>query len=346
MPIKHILSIDGGGIRGIVPARVLEHLEGLVAEKAGRPIPYRTIFDLIAGTSTGGIIATGLCRPGTPMTAAQLLALYRDHGGAIFDLGTFEKWVPGSALFEPKYSPRTLEKQLSTALGDAWLSDIEPGCDLLVTSYDIERSDPVLFKSWRARGDDLRPGQSASEYDFRLWEVARATSAAPTYFPPAQIRNRHMQGQQDVYSLVDGGVFANNPAMCAYAEVRRRFPDADVCIVAIGTGRKDQPIPYSEASGWGIAGWAQPVISVMFDGVSDSVDYQLAELLPRGNFSRFQIDLGAPLPDGTRVNNAMDDASATNIKRLIELADLLIENAADELDALAARLVAATVAPA
>lgn len=126
--------------------------------------------------------------------------------------------------------------------------------DLLVTSYDIERCDPFLFRSWRARGEELSPDRVGAEYNFFLRDVARATSAAPTNFPPAHFWNeRHGSPAYDLFSLVDGGVFANNPALCAVAAAATLYPDRanDYMIVSIGTGQSATPIPYGEAKDCG-----------------------------------------------------------------------------------------------
>lgn len=335
MATVRILAIDGGGIRGVIPAAVLVELEKRIAAKAGKAVALCDAFHMITGTSTGGIIACGLSKPGEPMTAEQLLALYRDHGGEIFSNPAL---VPA---ISPKYSPKELEKQLESALGDELLGNITRN-DLLITSYDIERCDPFLFRSWRARGEELSPGRVKEEYNFLLRDVARATSAAPTYFPPAHFYNqRHGADAYDLFTLVDGGVFANNPAMCAVAAAKTLYPDQDndYMIVSIGTGQSATALPYDRAKSWGWVGWAQPVIEVMFDGVADSTDYQLQQLLTDHDYNRFQISLGVPLPGNTTVAPAMDDASAENIKKLEQLAGLLIERNTARLDHVAETLV-------
>src|SRR5260221_3191726 len=110
--------------------------------------------------------------------------------------------------------------------------------DLIVTAYDIERRTPYLFKSWKARGLELKPTETGRGYDFKLEDIARATSAAPTYFSPAKIKST--SGVE--FAMVDGGVFANNPAMAAYVAARRIYPKADeYLVVSIGTGSLVHP---------------------------------------------------------------------------------------------------------
>lgn len=335
MATVRILAVDGGGIRGVIPAKVLIELEKRIAEKAGKPVAMCDAFHMIAGTSTGGIIACGLSKPGKPMTGEDLLALYRDKGASIFD-----KSILRPGILCPKYDPDKLEEYLKDALQETMLSGIDRN-DLLVTSYDIERSDPFLFRSWRARGEELTPGREKEEYNFLLRHVARATSAAPVYFPPAQFWNeRHGSPAYDRFTLVDGGVFANNPTMCAVAAAATLYPDRDndYMIVSIGTGQKATPIPYEQARDWGYAEWALPMLDVIFDGIADSTDYQLQQMLTGHDYNRFQISLGVPLPDGSTVGSEMDDASAANIRKLEQLADILIQRNSAKLDAVATTL--------
>lgn len=307
-----ILSIDGGGIRGLIPALLLEWLEA----RTGRPIAES--FHMVAGTSTGGILAAGLCAPradgGARFSAADLAGFYRDEGPRIFRRSLWHGVASLGGTVDEKYTADALEQALQRRFGDLSLSQTRT--ELLITSYDIERRNPHFFKSWKARGEWLRRGERAAQREFRLRDVARATSAAPTYFEPAWVHN----GAGEHFALVDGGVFANNPAMCAVASARALYPKARrYLIVSLGTGQAQRPIPYEHARDWGLIGWARPILSVIFDGVSDTVDYQLAQEFPRG-YHRFQTDLS----EG--VNDDMDDASAHNLEHLERKANALIRS--------------------
>lgn len=158
-----------------------------------------------------------------------------------------------------------------------------------------------------------------------MWQAARATSAAPTYFEPAKLT---FKNGKDYLALVDGGVYANNPAMCGYVEARKLWPaEKDVVVVSLGTGELTRSIPYDKAKNWGLAKWAQPLLGVVFDGVSDAVDYQLQDLCSDedtrvSQYHRYQVVL-------TEGNDDMDDASRTNIRVL----KLLAENLVDRRDA-------------
>lgn len=320
---RRVLSIDGGGIRGIIPAMFLAELE----RRTQRPVSE--LFDLIAGTSTGGILALGLTVPGPdgrPRYRAQdLVALYELEGGEIFSRSAWHRIRALGNVAEEKYPSRGIETVLERRFGESRLS--EALADVLIPSYEIERRMPFFFRSSRAR---VRP-----DYDFRMRDVARATSAAPTYFEPHKIPAD--EDGRDYYALIDGGVFANNPAMCAYAEAQTTAPGADVLLVSLGTGELVRPIHYDDAKGWGLAHWAQPILGTVFDGVSDTVDYQLNRLLNgrsvrRRRYYRFQVRLD----EG---NDDMDDASRTNIRMLKLLAEDLIRRSKRELDALCRQLV-------
>jgi patatin-like phospholipase/acyl hydrolase len=320
-----VLSIDGGGLRGIIPAMVLAEIE----ERTGKPIAET--FDLIAGTSTGGILALGLAMPGNegskPRYAAKdLIKLYEEEGARIFSgrAGTIRNF------FEERYPSAGVEEVLKEYFGEARLKDALTR--VFVTSYEIQLRAPFFFRSGNAKVE--------ADYDFPMRQVARATSAAPTYFEPAKVEAK---GPVDYYALVDGGVFANNPAMCAYVEARKlleakgsSFPaETDVLVVSLGTGQLTDRLRYEEAAGWGLVEWARPLIDVVFDGVSDTVDFQLRELLSRNDevrrYYRFQAEL-------VEVSDAMDDVRPENIRDLKLLAQTMIDGEEERLSQLYERL--------
>jgi hypothetical protein len=279
----NILSIDGGGIRGLIPALVLAEFE----RRSERPTAE--LFNLIAGTSTGGILACALAKQDA-LSAERLVDLYQDEGPKIFDRTVWQRIHSVEGLADEKYDDDGLEEALGRYLGEARLRDTVT--DVLIPSYDTERRRPEFFKSARAREDPNR--------DFALRGVARATSSAPTYFEPALLGDR---------PLIDGGVFAVNPGMCAVAEVMRYTPDAEVVLVSLGTGQLTRPLPYEAVRGWGLVEWARPLIDVVFDGASDVVDYQLTQLLGEERFFRFQTELTAASDD-------LDDATEPNLRAL------------------------------
>lgn len=322
--MKKILSIDGGGIRGVIPATLMSALE----RRTGHHMAE--LFDLIAGTSTGGILALGLTlrgQDGKPKyDAAALLDLYDKEGKTIFRHDPWRRIWALDNLLDERYPADGIEKVLKDYFGDVPIS--EAMVDVLVTSYDIERRRPFFFKRQQAR--------DKASHDWMVRQAARATSAAPTYFEPAKLE---VPGSDDYFALIDGGVFANNPAMCAYAEARAIWPDdEDLLVVSLGTGQLTRRIPYDQAKNWGLAKWAQPLLGVVFDGVSDSVDYELKNLCHDSStqiseYHRFQVTL-------TKGNDDMDDASHTNIQALKFLAEELLEQREVEIKQLCDQLVA------
>src|SRR5207247_5826328 len=244
---------------------------------------------------------------------------YRREGGHIFSRSVWQRIRTAEGVLDEKYPADGLEAALLRYFGDARLRDaLGP---VLVTSYELERRKPFFFRSRRAAADAV--------YDFRMREAARATSAAPTYFEPPQLVNE-ADGQR--YALVDGGVFANNPAMCAYAEVLAEDRSADVMMVSLNTEQLNRPIHYEDAKDWGLLGWARPIFNVVLDGVSDTTDYELEQLLGPDRHARLQIELIGASDD-------RDDASPENIANLERKARELIGANDAEIDRVCAALV-------
>jgi patatin-like phospholipase/acyl hydrolase len=317
-----ILAIDGGGIRGIIPARILEEIE----TKTGKHIAG--MFDMIAGTSTGGILALGLAKPdgtgnGKPQyCASDLLKLYFTQGHTIFPQSIWRKIRTADYTLDERYPSNGIETVLQQYFGTSYLR--EALTNLLITSYEIEIRMPWLFRSDRAKKN--------KEFDFPMWQVARATSAAPTYFEPARIDKLNGEGN---WALVDGGTYANNPAMCAYAEARKLDPDADILLVSLGTGELTRPIHYQAAKDWGLIGWAKPILDVVFDGVSKTTDYQLHQLIPAAAGKRRHYRFQASL---TIASDDMDNTDPKNLNDLQAQADALIEAQRADLDDLCGQI--------
>jgi patatin-like phospholipase/acyl hydrolase len=313
-----VLSIDGGGIRGLIPALVLAELE----DRSGRRVA--DLFDLVAGTSTGGIIALALTMPaqdGSPRwRASDLVELYATEGPHIFHASLFDRVRSGGGVLDERYPADGIETALAHYFGEARLSQTPASVDVLVSAYETRMRSPFFFRSQRARVDP--------SYDFRLREVARATSAAPTYFEPLRLVN---EADSQAYSLIDGGVFANNPAMCALADALAGHVDREVTMLSLGTGALTRPLPWEQIKDWGLAGWARPLIDVIFDGVSDTIDFQVRQVLGEGGYWRLQTEL-------TRASDDLDDSRPGNLELLRAEASALIERAGGELDQALARL--------
>jgi patatin-like phospholipase/acyl hydrolase len=304
-----ILAIDGGGIRGIIPALLLATLE----DQTKRPICE--LFDLIAGASTGGILALGLTKPGADgkveRSAQSLVSLYQEEGSIIFPTPFLGGRL--DIIYGAKYSSTGIDQTMVKYFGETRLKEaLKP---VLVPSYDLEKQTPIFFKSENAR--------VRADYDFPMREVARATSAAPTYFQPAKLDT---SDPPNYLSLIDGGVVAGNPAMCAYAEaVNMGKVDASgVLMVSLGTGELQHPIMYDQACHWGQLEWAQPIIDIVLQASNATVNYQLQQLLPgagaQRGYYRFQLEL-------TQATEQMDNTDAGNLRQLVNLTEAFLSRA-------------------
>lgn len=311
--VTRVLSLDGGGVRGVIPALVLAKIE----EIAGKPCSE--LFDLIVGTSTGGIIALGLTIPGANgqprYSAADLTDIYVKEGKRLFSRSVWHRIHSADGWVDEKYPSDGIEGVLYEYFGDATLK--ESLVDLVITSYELETRMPFFFKTRNARD------REEEGYNFLMRDVARATSAAPTYFEPALLGSKRSRTGR--YGLIDGGVYVNNPGMCAYVEAITRFKERDPILLSLGTGIINEPIDYKKAKDWGRAGWAVPILDTVFDAVADTVNYQLEKLLGTETYFRFQ-------PELKKENTPMDDASQKNINSLVDLARSLVEVKKDQLE--------------
>ncbi|BET29008.1 patatin-like phospholipase family protein [Wolbachia pipientis] len=284
---KYILSVDGGGIRGIIPAIVLAEIEYRTKK------PISQMFDLMVGTSTGGIIVAGLCNK--QYSALDLVDLYQKDGPHIFKSSFFRRSI-FSWLNCAQYPHKNIEFVLDKYFGDDILKNTLS--NVLITSYDIHNNCPFFFKSWK-------------EGNIKLKDALRAATAAPTYFIP-----KHLKIDQIDRVLVDGGVFANNPAACAYASAKRLFPNDEIILLSIGTGRTDRSIANSRRLGK--IGWIKPLLHVMFASSLYSVNYQLDQVIG-DKYIRIQSQLKLASAD-------MDNITSKNIKSLQQEAKAMIED--------------------
>jgi uncharacterized protein len=268
-PRFQVLALDGGGVRGIFIAAVLAGLE----EDTGRSII--DLFDLVVGTSTGGILALGL---GAELTPREILEFYVSEKGQIFAnrLG----WRRLRHPFVAKYRPGCLQGALQRIFQETQLG--ESRVPLVIPAYNLGENDVYLFKT---------PHHERLKRDHRLpmWAVAMATSAAPTFFPAFRLPN-------DQVRLVDGGVWANNPAMVGVTEAVSMFGRRleDIRVLSLGTTASPRT-RRSRLDNGGLIRWAcdPSVIDVLLDGQSAGAFAQVQHLVGPGNAHR----LNPPAPD-------------------------------------------------
>ena len=302
--MRTVLSIDGGGIRGIIPALVLDYLE----QASNKSISE--LFDLSVGTSSGGIIALGIAQAdaqGKPKyTAHDLAEFFENSGRKIFQKTVWRNIRSAGGVLDERYSARPLEAALRKYYADTRLGDTLGST--MVTSYDIEGRRTLFLKSWHPDHETVL-----------CRDAARATSAAPTYFEPALI---DVQGSHR--ALIDGGVFVNSPVVSAYAEALKLFPGEPLAVVSLCTGELIRRIPFESAKDWGQAGWVTPHIDCMFDGATKVANHQMRMFLG-DHYFRLQVTLD-------EANDDMDDGSEVNIQNLKRIAERMIAENRSTLD--------------
>ncbi len=258
MSIFHILSLDGGGIRGLLTAILLERLE------AARPGMLAKV-DLFAGSSTGGILALGLAAGRTP---SQARALYEQRGREVFADSRWDNWRDLGHAVRAQYSNAPLKKVLTHEFGDMTLGDLPRR--VVIAAFDLENdpSNPLPLRTWKAKFFHNFPGRDSDARE-RVVDVAMRTSAAPSYFPIYQ-------------GYIDGGVVAGNPSMTALAQALEPNTGGqvlgNVSVLSVGTGRNARYVPAQDAD-WGWVQWAPHIIDLVLDGTSGVADYECRQLL-------------------------------------------------------------------
>jgi uncharacterized protein len=292
----HILSLDGGGIRGIITAVLLRRLNSHPEIR-----DFLEGVDLIAGTSTGGILALALAKGSTP---DELVALYRRLGPDVFRDSLWDNIKDLGTIIGAQYDTDPLENELKFFLGDSTkLNQLSK--NVLITTFDLDNLRPEPDKrTWKPKLFHNLGNNNENDGEALAYKVGLYTSAAPTYFP-------------SVDGYIDGGVYANNPSMCALAQTQdERVYEVcpklkDVVLLSMGTGTS---LTYLEGMNldWGMSQWVRPLLSILLDGVSGIADFQCRKLL-KGNYFR----LAPVFPSEIKIN--MDDVS--KIPYMVEFAE-------------------------
>ncbi len=328
--IRYILSLDGGGMRGIIPAYVLSRLEQDLKKTFHDPRPLYSHFDLIAGTSTGSLIALALTLPteGTSFSkkesyfsvydkfissgffkreqsifrgeieeltnADEILEIYLKQGAAIFKPHYGIKNIFGS-IFNDKYDGNAFDSFLSKTLGDVPISECK--VPTMTVAFETNSCSPYIFSSIDSHG-------------FLAREAARASSAAPTYFPSANLIDRETG---EALTLIDGGIAANNPTLLAYKKARELYPNADEFrILSLSTCAPKHSSDIQNATSGAIA-WANPIFKAY--GITQlSIADLVADSIKDVEYTR----VWAPVLEK---KIKLDDYSQNSIKTLMEAAE-------------------------
>lgn len=339
-----VLSIDGGGIRGIIPGTILAFLESKLQELDGPNARIADYFDIVAGTSTGGLITTMLAAPnkeGRPLSAAKdINNFYLEHGPKIFpqiSRSNFLKSIAssiGKLLLGPKYDGKYLRTLVNELLGDITVK--ETLTNVVVPAFDIKLLQPVIFSTNDGKENVLK--------NARLADICISTSAAPTYFPPHHLETKDSDtGGTRTFDLVDGGVAANNPTLLAISHMSKemvkqnpQFSDKkpmdgrDMLVLSLGTGTAKQELKYNaaKASKWGMFEWIYengntPILDIYSAASSDIVDFHVSALFQscgsKDNYLRIQDDTL------TGEVASVDIATEENMQRLVETGTKLLK---------------------
>ena len=277
--MRRILVIDGGGIKGVVPASFLAYVEESL------PNPIAQYFDLIVGTSTGGIIALAL---GLGLSARETLAFYEEHGPHIFcgnpRLRGWRSW------FRAKYDPLPLRSALEKVFGERKLG--ESTKRLVIPSFNIDTGEVHVWKTSH---------HPRFEQDYRSLavDVAMSTAAAPTYFPTHRL--------DCGTPLIDGGMWANNPITVAIVEAigNLSWPAESLRVLSLGCSTTPLNIDWGRTHSLGKFGWADKIADVFLTGQSSGAMGMAMHLVPnRQNIvrispmvgNRYELDSRSEIP--------------------------------------------------
>jgi patatin-like phospholipase/acyl hydrolase len=266
-----ILSLDGGGLRGLISARLLQRLND-----DDRISNFLAEVDLIVGASSGGILALALAAGLSPQ---EICHLYVSKGGKIFDDSIWDNVRDLGKTIGADYSNKVLKKELNNIFGEIKLADLTT--KVAVPTFDLDNEHPDINKRmWKPKIFHNFSGED-SDGDTYVRDIALYTSSAPTYFPSAD-------------GYIDGGVFANNPSLIGIAQAiswhnisTERADFSDLVLLSVGTGISLNYISEKKLD-WGYTQWVKPLINILMEGVSSVSDYQAAQLLGE-RYQRLQI---------------------------------------------------------
>ncbi|XP_031124448.1 patatin-like protein 2 [Ipomoea triloba] len=341
-----ILSIDGGGIRGIIPAIILHNLESQLQELDGEDARLADYFDVISGTSTGGLVTAMLAAPGEngrPLYAARdIKPFYLKNGPRIFPQkrGWFCKiWQLVRSVFRPKYDGKYLKSVVKEELKDIRLKDTLT--NVVIPAFDIMHLQPVIFSTYEAK--------RCPKMDVYLSDVCIGTSAAPTYLPAHYFKvedpKHGTQPRCREYNLIDGGVAANNPTLVAISQVTKQIFDNNpdffpikpmdfrrFLVISIGTGAARNEYKYNskKAAKWGILSWllhksTTPLVEVFMQSSADMVDLHNSVVFQALNSEDCYLRIQDDELCGTCTISSVDAATKENLEKLVETGEKLLK---------------------
>lgn len=325
-----VLSIDGGGMKGIISSIVLAKLEKYLQEYSSDSKSSLTdYFDLVAGTSTGSILTALLLCPGEQgmpkYSPEDALELYLTKGKEMFRKRAFYPVNTLFGLFNSKYTNKYFSQELRNYFGELKMSELRKPS--LIVSYDMKTRKTLFINSESCSKNEKR--------DMDVADAVLASCSAPTYFPPVCSRKYG----DCVDCLIDGGVSANNPAMSAMVEALK-MPAVneikDVYVLSVGNIASPKTYSYKEAKNWGLIDYAVPIIDIIMESSEEIVDYQMKKIYENlnapGQYQRIEARTTGKIP-------AMDDTSAKALERFVEIGHELANDYDEELKKCAKYLI-------
>ncbi|KAL6318299.1 hypothetical protein AAG906_039391 [Vitis piasezkii] len=326
-----ILSIDGGGIRGLIPGTVLGFLESELQKLDGEDARISDYFDVIAGTSTGGLVTAMLTTPnentGRPLFSAKdIKDFYLDHC-----LRSSHSTV--TALSGPKYDGKYLHNLVKEKLGETRLH--QTLTNVVIPTFDIKRLQPTIFSTYQVK--------SRPSLDALLSDICIGTSAAPTYLPAHYFETKDPAGRVREFNLIDGGVAANNPTLVAIGEVTKEIirgsPDffpikpmdyGRFLVISLGTGSSKAEEKYNadEAAKWGVLGWltgggSTPLVKVFTQASGDMIDLHLSEVFQALHSEKSYLRIQDDTLSG--ITSSVDIATKENLDDLVKIGEELLK---------------------
>jgi len=337
-----VLSIDGGGVRGIIPGTILAFLEQKLQEFDGSDARIADYFDVVAGTSTGGLVAAMLTAPNAqdrPLFAAKdINKFYLEHCPNIFPavckgpLGLFKN------MMGPKYNGQHLHSVVKELLGDTRVDQTLKS--IVIPTFDIKLLQPIIFSTYDARRDVSK--------NALLSDVCISTSAAPTYLPGHHFETKDKDGKTRDFNLIDGGVAANNPTLVAMTHVTKQIlmknPNflpvkpaeyGKFLVLSLGTGtaKVEEKFDAAKCSKWGLLGWlynggTTPIIDSFSQASADLVDIQASVLFQALHCDCDRRYLRIQDDELTGETASVDVSTTENLKRLIGVGKALLKRQA------------------
>ncbi|XVF15580.1 hypothetical protein REPUB_Repub09cG0166500 [Reevesia pubescens] len=331
---QEFTNIDGGGVRGIIPGVILAKLESQLQKLDGDDVRLADYFDVMAGTSTGGLITAMLAAPdgnGRPLYSAKdIVPFYVKNCPEIFpQMSGMFAWAGklSKALTGPRYDGKYLYKLIRDILGNTKLHQTLTA--VAIPTFDIKKLQPTIFSTYQIPIDP--------NIDALLSDVCIGTSAAPTYFPAYYFKNN-----EDEFNLIDGGIAANNPTLVAIREVTKQImkenPDFSqldpldykrFLVISVGAGSNKLEMIYNAqmASKWNVISWLYennhtPIIDCYSEAGKDMVDYHNSVAFQALNSEDKYLRINDNTLSGDLAS--VDIATKENLENLVKVGENLL----------------------